>query len=348
MRILNLLKRLIFLVWIAQPVGELALAAPLFPSPTDKNYADSYDAFHDRARPTLLLFQDSLRDRAYLGPELIGQQQIQRHRAHRPHGSRQAPSEPTAVATPVPNMNPVPAQTEPQPNSVPEPPATPGPSYETTLSLIVLFLGLIAGWIIYLFSPRRVDRATPNTTDTDNLPHKPATPSFEISEQNTIPFNNMMTSLLEGKTESFCYWRDRLYSTGICDAQEYTTRLLHAVYAVGVLRENLYGDISLIDGYFGLLANYPDKAFPTAKVALNNCRKMLAATIENCRLAIQSFADYDLHPMIVFLLDDAASEKLDAAFDSLMSYREQISEISTVDVDSKDVDAAVVAEICHS
>jgi hypothetical protein len=74
-RILNLLKRLVFLVWIAQAVSVPALAAHLFPAPTDKNNADSYDAFRDRARLTLLLFQDSLRDRAYLEPELLGQRQ---------------------------------------------------------------------------------------------------------------------------------------------------------------------------------------------------------------------------------------------------------------------------------
>jgi hypothetical protein len=85
------------------------------------------------------------------------------------------------------------------------------------------------------------------------------TASFEIREQNTVLFNNMITSLLEGRAESFRYWRDRLYSTGVRDAQEYVARLLHAVYAAGVLAQ-CSGGIPRVANLLRAFRENPDAA----------------------------------------------------------------------------------------
>jgi hypothetical protein len=55
--------------------------------------------------------------------------------------------------------------------------------------------------------------------------------SPNVAKENEAPFRNVLRALLDFKADAFLYWRDRVYATGVNDAQTYVTRALDGSYA---------------------------------------------------------------------------------------------------------------------
>ena len=152
------------------------------------------------------------------------------------------------------------------------------------------------------------------TLDTPIVQPSVETFSPRIAEDNGPPFRNVLRSLLDFKAGAFLYWRDRLYATGINDAQTYVTRVLDGSYGSAALTLRCAG-----------FPFYPEERLFTSEVARRTRVDVLRLyasdyareipLLESLVAPVEALFKYDQHPTIEFSFDtksdwEACTEKI--------------------------------------
>jgi putative sterol carrier protein len=172
--------------------------------------------------------------------------------------------------------------------------------------------------------------------------------SPSISEENKAPFRNVLRSLLDFKADAFLYWRDRLYATGVNDAQTYVTRALNGSYAAAALSLRCAGFPYFIeDSLFGPEVLRQTRDEVRRQYAADYRR--IVPLLENLMEPIEVLFKYDQHQTIEFLFDSPSDwemctakmsqeklEKWQADFNKLGSDIDESAEISAAKAASDD------------
>lgn len=125
-----------------------------------------------------------------------------------------------------------------------------------------------------------------------------------LAIENSVPFQNMLTSLLQRKDlQGFRYWRNRLYASRRFDAYEYLAHIVDASVASGVLSHLWWFESEIWECQESL-----SDIEPSGRPRLH----MICETIETCLAdaltAIEGFAAYDFQVNIEPSFDDALTD----------------------------------------
>ena len=159
-------------------------------------------------------------------------------------------------------------------------------------------------------APERIKRSVERLRVTPiyaiaELPMTSAKLEFKVESVSVAPFRNMIASVLTGNADSFNYWRERLRSSGVADANEYAARAIYAAYAAGVIQQCGAGLQSLSTILDGTTRDnrrlIPGLEERWQKVATT--RDSVLAIIQSCLDVIRDFLGSETHARMSFLFE---------------------------------------------